>query len=91
MMEDIAELLEPFMNIQRVLEGQNYVTISFVPYLIGVVRKILESKMVSDRTDVVRELEKEMLTHEENGFNKYWGSGVENTLFDEHENVGRGN
>ena len=25
------------------------------------------------------------------GFNKYWGSSVENTLFDENENVGRGN
>ena len=31
MLEDIEEILEPFMLIQRILEGQKYVTTSFVP------------------------------------------------------------
>ena len=39
MLEDIEELLEPFMMIQRILEGQKYVTISFVPYLITALRR----------------------------------------------------
>ena len=91
MLEDIEELLEPFMLIQRALEGQEYVTLSFVPHLITVVRKLLESKMANARSDAVKNLAKDMLTHEVKGFDKYWGSGAENTLFDENESVGRSN
>lgn len=91
MLEDIEELLEPFMLIQRVLEGQEYVTLSFVPHLITAVRKLLESKMVNARSEAVKNLARDMLSHEVKGFDKYWGSGVENTLFDENESVGRSN
>ena len=56
MLQDIEELLEPFMMIQRILEGQKYVTISFVPYLISVVRKQLQDKAVNARSEAVRTL-----------------------------------
>ena len=44
------------MMIQRILEGQKYVTISFVPYLISVVRKQLQDKAVNARSEAVRTL-----------------------------------
>jgi hypothetical protein len=56
MLQDIEELLEPFMMIQRILEGQKYVTISFVPNLISVVRKQLQDKAVNARSEAVRTL-----------------------------------
>ena len=64
MLEDIEELLEPFMLIQRVLEGQEYVTLSFVPHLITAVRKLLESKMVNAQSEAVKNLARDMLSHE---------------------------
>lgn len=85
MLEDIEGLLEPFMMIQRILEGQKYVTISFVPYLITVLRRELESKSVNARSHAVRGLAHNMLTHKVKGLNTYWGTGDENTLFDENE------
>jgi zinc finger BED domain-containing protein 1 (E3 SUMO-protein ligase ZBED1) len=42
------------------------------------------------RSDAVKELAKDMLTHKVKGLNTYWGSGEENTLLDENEVVGRG-
>ena len=79
------------MLIQRVLEGQEYVTLSFVLHLITAVRKLLESKMVNARSEAIKNLARDMLSHEVKGFDKYWGSGVENTLFDENESVERSN
>ena len=72
MLEDIEGLLEPFMMIQRILEGTKYVTISFVPYLITVLRRELESKSVNARSHAVRELAHNMLTHKVKGLNTYW-------------------
>lgn len=91
MLEDIEEILEPFMLIQRILEGQKCVTISFVPYLITFLRNKLEEKSVNARSHAVRKLAHNMLTHKVKGLNTYWGTGEENTLFDENEAVGRGN
>ena len=91
MLEDIEELLEPFMAVQRYLEGQEYVTLSFVPYLISRVRKELEEKAIGARSQAVRDLANDMLTHRIKGFEMYWGTGEENSLFDENEQVGRGN
>lgn len=79
------------MMIQRILEGQKYVTISFVPYLISVVRIQLQDKAVNARSEAVRTLAVDMLEHRVKGLNTYWGSGEEDTPFDENENVGRGN
>jgi hypothetical protein len=91
MLADIEELLRPFMTVQQFLEGQEYVTLSFVPYLISVVRKELQEKAENARSYLVRKLAQDMLTDRVKGFNVYWGSGVEDTLFDENEVAGRGN
>ena len=91
MLEDIEELLEPFMLIQQFLEGQKYVTLPFAPYLITVVRQKLEDKCENARSDVVRTLANEMLNHKIKGLNTYWGKGEVNTLYDENEVPGRSN
>ena len=52
------------MLIQRVLEGQEYVTLSFVLHLITAVRKLLESKMVNAQSEAVKNLARDMLSHE---------------------------
>ena len=40
-------VLEPFMKIQKMLEGQKYVNISLIPYLVFKVRKHLEVSIAS--------------------------------------------
>lgn len=37
-LEDTVKVLKPFMVVQKLLEGQNYVTVSFVPVLIHCIR-----------------------------------------------------
>lgn len=91
MLEDIEELLEPFMHIQQLLEGQKYVTVSFVPFLLSVARHGLVLKSENARSEVVKNLARDMLTHKVKGFNTYWGTGDKDTLFDENEVAGRGN
>ena len=91
MLSDIEELLRPFMTVQQILEGQEYVTLSFVPYLISVVRKELQNKAENARSALVRKLAQDMLTDPVKGFDVYWGRGLEDTLFDENEVAGRGN
>jgi zinc finger BED domain-containing protein 1 (E3 SUMO-protein ligase ZBED1) len=91
MLADIEELLQPFMLVQQFLEGQQYVTLSFVPYLISMVRKGLEEKAENARSEVVRNLAHDMLKDRVKGFDVYWGEGQENSLFDENEVAGRGN
>lgn len=91
MLEDIEELLEPFMLIQQFLEGQKYLTLPFAPYLITVVRQKLEDKCENARSDVVRTLASEMLNHKIKGLNTYWGKGEVNTLDDENEVPDRSN
>jgi hypothetical protein len=41
LMADIFDLLEPLMVVQRLLEGEKYVTISLVPHCVFKVRKYL--------------------------------------------------
>ena len=91
MLEDVEELLEPFMQVQQLLEGQKYVTLPFAPYLISLIRKKLEEKCENARSHTVKALAQEMLTHKIKGLNTYWGKGEDNTIYDENEVPGRGN
>ena len=68
-----------------------YVTLSFVPYLISKVGNELKAKSLGARSQAVSDLATEILTHRIKGFEMHWGSGDENSLFDENEQVGRGN
>lgn len=85
-------LLRPFKEIQKVLEGQKYVTLSLVPYLISVARSGLEKISDSDtHSPVICNLAKKMLEDETNGMYTYWGKGVDGTVFDENSTLGKYN
>jgi hypothetical protein len=88
---DIKALLEPFMVVQKVLEGQKYPTASLVPYLIKKVRDGLEKVALHNRLPAIRELAFKLLHDGTNGFNTYWGSGDPGTIFDEHKTIGTRN
>jgi hypothetical protein len=88
---EIQKVLEPFMLVRRILEGQKYVTLPFVAYVINNFRKNVVHMMNTARSSEVRELCKQMLEHPVSGVNVYWGSGEPNTMFDENNSTGRGN
>lgn len=85
---DIKALLEPFMIVQKVLEGQKYPTASLVPYLIKRVRDALKKVANHNRLPSIRELATRMMDDPVNGFNTYWGTGESGTVFDEHLTLG---
>lgn len=87
-LEDIKALLEPFMIVQKVLEGQKYPTASLVPYLIKKVRDALRKVVNHNRLPAIRDLASRMMSDPVNGFNTYWGSGESGTVFDEHQTLG---
>ena len=88
---EIESMLEPFMVIQRVLEGQKYVTSSLVPFLIYSTRENLRNLAADATLDIVRELATQMLQDPVNGIYGYWGRGEPNTIFEENNTLGRGN
>jgi zinc finger BED domain-containing protein 1 (E3 SUMO-protein ligase ZBED1) len=53
---EIKALLEPFMVVQKVLEGQKYLTASLVPYRIKKVRDGLEKVALHNRLPAIRDL-----------------------------------
>lgn len=89
MLEEVKELLEPFMLVQQLLEGQKYVTQPFAPYLVSVIRKKLEEKCESARSHTVKALAHEMLNRKIKELNTYWDTGEENTIYDENEEIGK--
>ena len=88
---DIKSLLEPFMIVQKVLEGQKYPTSSLVPYLIKKVRDGIRKVANQNRLPTIRELATRMLNDPVNGFNTYWGSGEPGSVFEEHLTLGARN
>lgn len=65
---DLKELLEPFMLVQKSLEGQRYITIRLVPYLIDEIRKSIKKVVVKGNSVGVRTLAEEMMTNATKGF-----------------------
>ena len=81
----VRDILRPFMLAQKVLEGEKYVTLSFVPGIIYGIRcgmKVIEDNV--DVPDSVKILSMKMSTD----FVKRWGSGDEDTVFSENETEG---
>jgi hypothetical protein len=79
--QDLTILLKPFMVAQKLLEGESYVTISLIPYMIYKIRKGLtaantnpgsSAQVQSITTLMIRKFEEE------------FGSGQENTIATEH-------
>ena len=69
---DLRILLKPFMIAQKLLEGQTYVTISLVPYIIYKIRKGLREAIdCRTSTKYIRSIAAEMIQI----FNTHFGQG----------------
>jgi hypothetical protein len=83
--EDTCKVLEPFMNAQKLLEGENYITVSFVPFLISSIRRGLQAVLAdANSSDQVVALVTKML----NVFDKHWGTGEDGTVATDHQSTG---
>jgi zinc finger BED domain-containing protein 1 (E3 SUMO-protein ligase ZBED1) len=76
---NLVQLLEPFMEAQKLLEGETYVTISFVPTIVVALRRGLQA-LVAGSLDNVKVIASKML----DDFNSRWGQGGDGTMFEEH-------
>jgi hypothetical protein len=85
LLADITKRLEPFMVAQRFLEGEKYVTISFVPTLISAIRTSLTAAIDAPDNSAYMT---HVLTTLEASFCAEWGSGDLNTMYDEHLTTG---
>ena len=74
---DLCALLKPFMAAQKLLEGQTYVTISFVPYILYRIRKglVLANTDVTSSVNVVV-----TTTHMLRAFNAKFGTGDDGSV-----------
>ena len=70
-LREVESLLQPFMILQKILEGQQYVTMSLVPYFISKARAGLQTVATTARSDIIRRLANKMLTDDVKGFNTY--------------------
>ena len=78
---DLHILLKPFMIAQRLLEGEAYVTISLVPYMVYKIRKRLQQAMESPTsTGYIRGIAAEMIVV----FNTHFGHGGDGTVATEN-------
>jgi len=83
--KDTTALLEPFMCAQRLLEGECYVTVSMIAYIIWKVRSGLAGAMESPQSTAhVRRLATQM----NNKFEEFWGAGDPGTVATEHLTYG---
>jgi hypothetical protein len=76
-LEELLMVLKPFMLVQRLLEGEHYVTISLVPYVIWKIRKDLKAaSRPGAHCDHVVNLSQALLQD----FNVRWGLGTKGTM-----------
>ena len=75
--KDMCALLKPFMVAQRLLEGQSYVTISLIPYMLYKIRSGLIAANGDPMSSLqVRRVSTLMLVK----FNEEFGTGEQNTV-----------
>ena len=70
----LEKVLRPFMQVQKALEGDKYVSLSLVPYLLSTLRANLQA--VATPESAVKQIATQMLTE----FNQRFGSGEVETL-----------
>jgi zinc finger BED domain-containing protein 1 (E3 SUMO-protein ligase ZBED1) len=81
----VRDVLKPFMLAQKVLEGEKYVTLSFVPGIVhGIRNGLVNIENNPEIPESVKSLSLKML----DDFVKRWGSGDDNTVFTENETEG---
>jgi hypothetical protein len=89
-------LLSPFMECQKFMEGDKYVTIiSFLPFLVHLLRGIIDdmissysSERISACSEAVRIPVHACAVAMKAKFVERWGSGEPGTVFDEHKTEG---
>jgi hypothetical protein len=85
LLEDIETILQPFMYAQKLLEGEQYVTVSFMPTIICRIRSGLDAcQHRVDNSEYVATMLHKLRT----SFDSEWGLGLPNTMFDEHLTLG---
>jgi hypothetical protein len=73
------------MIAQKVLEGENYITISMIPYIIFKIRQGLQEVLTAPTSSVqAMQLVQKML----DCFEIHWGSGIPGTVAIEHLTFG---
>ncbi len=78
---DATALLEPFMCAQRLLEGESYVSVSMIAFMIWKIRRGLLDAIESPQSSGhVRQLAVKM----NNKFEEQWGCGEPGTVATEH-------
>jgi hypothetical protein len=89
LLKDVVKILGPFRYAQQLFEGEKYVTISLVPTVIFNIRKGLQfaAEQVETNSKYVQSLLDSLLK----SLNKEWGSGDEDTMYDEHKTLQVGN
>ena len=82
---DVTTIIRPFKTLQLLLEGQNYVSLSFVPILVSKMRKGL---MQSFSDETVTSNHKELIGKMIDDLKETFGSGEDGTVFQEHKSPG---
>ena len=83
---DLHILLKPLLIAQKLLEGQTYVTISLVPYIIYKIRKGLQEAIDSrTSTEYIRSIAAEMIQI----FNTHFGQGDAGVVATENLETGK--
>jgi hypothetical protein len=78
---DTAALLPPFMCTQRLLEGESYVSISMIAFMIWKIRRgLLDAIESPQRSKYVKQLAIKM----NNKYEEQWGCGTPGTVAIEH-------
>jgi len=84
--KDLAALLRPFMVAQKLLEGESYVTISFIPFIIYKIRLGLQQAADDlNSSQHVANTATRMLAE----FNIRFGTGVDGTVATENLTLGQ--
>jgi hypothetical protein len=85
--EEVKTLLEPFMIIQKYMEGSKYITISLIPLLVYKMRAQLQEQLIAyngeGKANIIKTIS-DMLTI----IAQRWGSGKPGTVLDEHKTRG---
>jgi hypothetical protein len=71
--EDIVKVLKPFMLVQKHFEGEKYVTISSVCFLLEKIRQTIDKTLASNDTVRVNQIVEELGKK----FVEYWGNGLD--------------
>jgi hypothetical protein len=77
----MVALLKPFMLAQRLLEGQSYITISLIPYMLY---KIRSGLMAANADPMASQQVRSVSTIMLRKFNEEFGTGEENTVASDH-------